>query len=109
MAKKWLRELERGYPSLAKTARRLNAEDGFAMGAERSRRRSSGDRDGDDSRGKGKRKHRHSQRNGGSDYSSEKGRESGSGSSSHKRGRADGSDGSREESLTPPVLSGSPV
>lgn len=59
MAVKWLRELGKHYPHLARTARLLNAEDGFVMD-EGSRRRSDHERDGDDGRenSKGGKKHK---------------------------------------------------
>lgn len=116
MACKWLRELEKEYPELAETARRLNADDGFVMdpGGGR-RRRASSDRDSDgdgegDGNGvngkrkkKGTKKHRNKRENderrGGGD--------SGSGGSSPKRGRKYGSDGTAgEDSFSPPSRSG---
>lgn len=111
MSIKWLKELEKEYPSLAETAGRLNTEDGFVMMTKEgsSRRRSSADRDSEGSGEKSKRKKKHGKRKGGSSEGSgsngggsgEDGGESGSGSSSFKRGRKYGSDG-REDSFTPP-------
>lgn len=99
MAVKWLRELDKEYPTLAATARRLNAEDGFVMAErhEKKRRHSSGvDRDGDDGRAKEghekRDKKKHSKRKGvGSEEGrigeeSESGRSAGS-TSYKKRGR----------------------
>ena len=59
MAVKWLRELEKEYPHLARTARRLNTEDGFVMDHQ-GRRGSDHDRDGDDGRQKGKKSNKRS-------------------------------------------------
>lgn len=105
MSVKWLRELDKEYPSLAKTARRLNDEDGFVMTTKDGSRRSNADRDSDGGE-KSKRKKKHVKRKGGgSDGSGSSGGgdddegESGSGSSSFKRGRKFGSDGSRDGSM----------
>lgn len=101
MSVKWLRKLETEYPVLAKTARRLNAEDGFVMEGDCDTRESTKERDGDDSRGKGKRKKtKRSKSKSGREHGEDGGR-SGSGSSSHKRGRREGSDGSGERYVTP--------
>lgn len=93
MAIKWLRELEKAYPALAQTARRLNDEDGFVMVEEREERRGrsgsqeplDGD-DNDDEKREKKRKKKH-KRKGTSDVEDQA--DSGSGSSSHKKGRQD--------------------
>lgn len=57
MAVKWLKELDKEYPTLARTARRLNDEDGFVMAKrdkrEKESRKGRGDRDGDDTRDTG--------------------------------------------------------
>lgn len=107
MSVKWVRELDKEYPSLAETARRLNAEDGFVMMTKDGSRRSNADRDSEGGE-KGKRKKKHDKRKGGgSDGSGSSGGgggdddegESGSGSSSFKRGRKYGSDGSRDGSM----------
>ncbi|CAN0321599.1 unnamed protein product [Pylaiella littoralis] len=112
MSVKWLKELEKEHASLAETARRLNAEDGFVMMTkqESSRRRSSANRDSEGSGEKGNRKQKHGKRKGGGSDGSgssgggsgEDGGGSGRGNSTFKRGRKYGSDGSREGSLTPP-------
>lgn len=106
MSVKWLRELDKEYPSLAETARRLNAEDGFVMMTKEGSRRSNADRDSEGGE-KSKRKKKHAKRKGdGSDGGGSSGDgggedegESGSGSSSFKRGRKYGSDGSRDGSM----------
>lgn len=138
MAVKWLRELDKEFPALAATARRLNAEDGFVMADRRKKDKASSgdesgkksrDRDGDDARGardadrkeRGKRKSNDSDSDNGED-----GEDSGSGrsgtttSSFHKkRGRGDewtdGSGGDQRRSspptseLTPRSHDGSPI
>lgn len=109
MSVKWLRELEKRYPELAETARRLNAEDGFVMDTGGRRRRADGDRDSDGSGINGKRKKKHSKKKSSSRSDSGVeggGGDSGSGGSSPKRGRKYGSDVTAEDSLTPPSRSG---
>lgn len=85
MAVKWLHALEKEYPSLARSARRLNAEDGFTMSENRERRRRDGELDGDEQMGESKRNKKHIKRKSGSD--GEDHAYSGSGNSSHKKGR----------------------
>lgn len=109
MSVTWLRELDKEYPRLAETARRLNDEDGFVMMTKDGSRRSNPDRDSEG--GESKRKKKHGKREGGGGDGSgssgssggggggEDGGESGSGSSSFKRGRKYGSDGSRDGSM----------
>lgn len=109
MSVKWLGKLETEYPALAKTAKRLNAEDGFVMDGDGGRRGSTKERDGDDSRGKGKRKKTKRSKSKTGREHDEDGGDSGSGSSSHKRGRREGSEGSRERSVTPYLPNGSPM
>lgn len=109
MAAKWLRELEKGYPALAETARRLNAEDGFVMETRGRRRRDNSDRDSDGSGVNGKRKKKQNKKKSTSRSDSGVeggGGDSGSGGSSPKRGRKYGSDVTAEDSLTPPSRSG---
>eukprot|EP00903_Cladosiphon_okamuranus_P009919 g9416.t1 len=112
MSVKWLRELDKEYPNLADTARRLNTEDGFVMMTKDGRAKSDRDSDGG---GKSKQKKKHSKRKGtGSDDSGSSGSigssgssggagedegEPGSASSSFKRGRKYGSHGSRDGSM----------
>lgn len=136
MAVRWLKELDKECPTLAATARRLNAEDGFVMPEHRKKGKTpSGDdsrreRDADrKKRGDSKRSKRKGVESG-NDHD-EDGEESGSGksgtSSSHKkRGRRDqSSDGSMHgnglkdrgderrpsascSASTPPTCNGSP-
>lgn len=109
MSIKWLGKLETEYPALAKTAKRLNADDGFVMNGDGGKRGSTKERDGDDSRGKGKRKKTKQSKSKAERDHDEDGGESGSGSSSHKRGRRERSEGSRERSVTPYLINDSPT
>lgn len=115
MSVKWLRKLEKDYPDLARTARRLNAEDGFVMHGEESAVRSidSVARDGDDSRSNSERKKDRRKRKSGNDATSRGHDEADSGSAgssscSNKKGRMDGSDDGGDWSVTPPMRRESP-